>query len=289
MEICHIVPSTEEQHGGPSKSVRALCGALACGNKVKLLTTARDGNGRVEEDDGGLREITFKRDWPDRICPSRALDQGLAQTRVDVVHHHSLWLRTLHYANRAARRSGATFVISPRGMMSRWAWEHHSGRKRIARHLIHPGALEAAHGWHATSAEEELEIRDRGFRQPVCVAPNGVREPTPADIVKSRERWRELWPETAARPVALFYSRFHSKKRVRELLELWPTRAPGEWLLMLAGIPQEFTAADLQRFADATSGRGRVRVFDGLGEPPPYGVASLHRCSFSRRTTRILA
>ena len=36
--------------------------------------------------------------------------------------------------------------------------------------FIHPGALEAVDGWHATSAEEAHDIRQLGFEQPVDAA-----------------------------------------------------------------------------------------------------------------------
>ncbi|NBR09313.1 MAG: glycosyl transferase group 1, partial [Opitutaceae bacterium] len=40
MKICHLVPSLEERHGGPSKSVRALANAQAdVSTAVELLTT----------------------------------------------------------------------------------------------------------------------------------------------------------------------------------------------------------------------------------------------------------
>jgi glycosyltransferase involved in cell wall biosynthesis len=75
--------------------------------------------------------------------------------------------------------------------------------------------------------------------------------------------------------VALFYSRFHSKKRVIELIDLWLERAPSQWLLLLVGIPEEYSADTLERYVLKNSGQGRVRAFNGLGRPDPYAVASL--------------
>ena len=176
MKITQIVPSLQEQHGGPSKSVLALSTALAqTENRIELCATdPGPGDDRTE---GRLKVRVFHRDWPDRICRSTALAAALRATDADVIHHHSIWLRTLHYAHRAAITKGATFVVSPRGMMNTWAWRHRSWRKRLARAFIHPGALAAVDGWHATSPEEAEEIRSLGFKQPVCVAPNGVNEP----------------------------------------------------------------------------------------------------------------
>lgn len=277
MQLCHIVPSLEEQHGGPSKSVRALCAALAGrGEDVDLLATAAVGmpGGEVKTE-GRLRVRMFHRDWPPQLCPSAGLRDAVAQSNAAIVHHHSLWLRTLHYAHQRARRADARLVISPRGMMSRWAWRHRAWRKQLARALIHPGALEAAAGWHATSAEEEQEIRDLGFQQPVCVAPNGVEAPTESESTVAAAYWRETCPAVASQPVALFYSRFHQKKRVLELIDLWLERGPKDWLLLLVGIPQDYTPETLGRYVRQMSGAGRVVAFTGARRPPPYAVASL--------------
>ena len=277
MKLCHIVPSLEEQHGGPSKSVRALCEALAqAGDEVDLLATepAAPTTGRRAEV-GSLRIRIFRRDWPQRLCPSAGLRNELRTTDSAVIHHHSIWLRTLHYAHQHSRRRGMPLVISPRGMMSAWAWQHRGWRKRVSRALVHPAALENATAWHATSAEEAEEIRALGFRQPVCVAPNGIDCPPVEQLHIAATYWRDTCPALADRKVALFYSRFHQKKRVLELIELWRAQAPADWLLLLVGIPQDYTAEQLEAYARKFPGAARVLAYHGTGRPPPYAVASL--------------
>jgi glycosyltransferase involved in cell wall biosynthesis len=274
MRLCHIVPSLEERYGGPSKSVRELAAALArAGNEVDLLATEPGRGGSVAA--GGLHTQVFHRDRPRALCFSGALRGRLRELRPEVIHHHALWLRTLHYAGTEARRTGARLVISPRGMMSTWAWWHHNWRKQLARSLVHPGALEAAAGWHATSEEEASDIRALGFKQPICVAPNGVDAPSDEAMAEAGRHWREICPELAQRPVALFYSRFHRKKRVLDLIDTWIRTAPPEWLLLLVGIPEEYTPEMLREYALQESGADRVRIFSGAGHPAPYAVASL--------------
>lgn len=278
MNLCHIVPSIEEKHGGPSKSVLALCRGLAeAGSSVDLLATDphAPASGSTSAEGARLRLRLFHRDWPRRLCRSQGLAAAACEAKAEVYHHHSIWLRTLHYAHEAARRTGAPLVVSPRGMLNHWAWHHHALRKRIAMRCIHPGAFEAVAGWHATSDDEAQEIRSRGFTQPICIAPNGVVTPNPADRDSAQAHWLSACPEIQGRRVALFYSRFHSKKRVVELIDLWLEVAPAGWLLLLVGIPEEYSPELLQRYIDNAGGGGRVSVFSGLGSPPPYAVASL--------------
>ena len=153
MKLACIVPSLAERHGGPSKSVRALANHLAQGgDDVELLATAAPGDALLDTGADAARVHIFPRLRPEAIVRSPALRAHLATTEFDCVHHHSLWLRPLGYAAEAARRRHVPLVISPRGMMSDWAWHHHRTRKQLASWLLHPGAFAQAAGWHATSA-----------------------------------------------------------------------------------------------------------------------------------------
>jgi glycosyltransferase involved in cell wall biosynthesis len=160
-------------------------------------------------------------------------------------------------------------------MMSAWAWNHHRLRKRFATACIHPGALAAADGWHATSVEEADDIRRLGYRQPVCVAPNGVMLPAADRLIATGAAWRERCPLIGKRPVALFYSRFHRKKRLRELFHLWLAAPRDDWFLLIVGVPEEYSVADIQDWITAAGAQDRVAVFDGTDLPAPYAVASL--------------
>ncbi|MGH7995953.1 MAG: glycosyltransferase [Opitutaceae bacterium] len=273
MKIAHIVPSLEQRHGGPSKSVRELAAAQArLGRSVELFATGPD-DGAAGGTHDGIAARLYSRDWPESFCVSRGLRSALRAAAPDIVHHHALWLRTLHYAHKAAR--GGDLVISPRGMMSGWAWNHHWGKKQFARFFIHPGALRGAAGWHATSEKEAAEIRARGFGQPICVAPNGIAAPGADALADARTYWQKACPETSRRPVALYYSRFHRKKRLLELIDVWLERAPEDWLLLIAGIPEEYSVDQLENYVTGCLGSNRIRIFSGAGRPAPYAVASL--------------
>lgn len=274
VKLCHIVPSLEARYGGPSKSVVGLAAALArIGNEVELLTTDPGKGWRRSE--GNVDIQAFHRNWPGSICASAGLQTHLRTVTADIVHHHSIWLRTLHYAHRAARRIGAPLVVSPRGMMDPWAWRHHSRKKAFARSFIHPGAFEAVDGWHATSPDEAASLRTLGFQQPMCVAPNGVSAPSVEELAASADYWKMAAQEAGKRPVALFYSRFHQKKRLLELIDLWFEYGPEDWMLLVVGIPEDYTPQMIENYALRSGHAGRVRAYDGVGRPPPYSVASL--------------
>lgn len=275
MKIAQVVPSLEARHGGPSRSVRGLARGLAgCDLQVDLLTTGPfDDEG--PELDGKLVTRTFPRGRPEALAPATGLRSYLATQRYGIVHHHGLWQRTLHYAQVAARESWAPLVISPRGMMCPWAWRHRRWKKWIAERVVHPGAFTAAAGWHATSAAEADDIRALGFTQPICVVPNGVDPPSASIEAAAAHHWRSLLPTLLGRRVALFYSRFHSKKRVLELIDLWASRPRGDWVLLLVGIPEDYSVAMLDAYVRDKNAATHIIVESGAGRPSPYAIASL--------------
>jgi glycosyltransferase involved in cell wall biosynthesis len=279
MKIAQVVPSLLARHGGPSRSVRGLAGGLAqIGHTVDLLTTGpleADTNAVTSPAPDTLKTHAFDRDFPQLLARSSALDRHLAANAYTVIHNHGLWLRPLHYAHRAARQSAVPLVISPRGMMSPWAWQHRRWKKRLASWLIHPGAFAGATGWHATCEAEADDIRRLGFRQPICVAPNAVVPPSAAAEAGEAQPWRARLPALAGRRMALFYSRFHAKKRVIELIDLWLAKPRGDWVLLIAGIPESYSVAQLDAYIERNGGAGRILVRDGAGQPPPYAACDL--------------
>jgi len=276
MRVCHIVPSLEDRHGGPSRSVRALANAQAeLGDYVELLATTEAGQKVTAEGLDAASVRIFPRIVPRWLSRSPELRSHLRSHAFEVVHNHALWLLPLHYAHEAAVRKGVPLVISPRGMMSGWAYRHRRWRKILAELFVHPGAFTAASGWHATSTEEAADIRALGFNQPICVSPNGVKLPTEVELAAARSTWQTRCPALKQRPVALFYSRFHRKKRLKELINLWLAQSRGDWLLLIVGVTEDFTAAELAAIVSAAGASEHIKVYDGAGQPPPYSVASL--------------
>jgi glycosyltransferase involved in cell wall biosynthesis len=255
--------------------VRALANAqAAAGTPVELLATLEAGQPiSVGDDAASLR--TFPRVAPRWLSRSPELRQHLLASSPDVLHSHALWLLPLHYAHTAARRHRAPLIIAPRGMMSGWAYQHRRWKKWIAERLVHPGAFKAAAAWHATSQQEADDIRALGFTQPICISPNGVDLPADDALSAARTTWQERVPLSRSRRIALFYSRFHRKKRVRELIDLWLSEPRGDWHLLIAGVAEEFTAEDLQRIIVSRAATDQITIIDSTGMPPPYAIASL--------------
>jgi glycosyltransferase involved in cell wall biosynthesis len=290
-----VVPDLAPSSGGPAENVPRLARALAdTGMKVELHWLA--GQAPAPPTMGPLVETREARPtWPRRLGRSPEMGRNLGASEADVVHAHCLWMLPLHYAATAARVRGVPFVISPRGMLAPWSLQRSRWRKRAARFLLHPGAFEQAAGWHATSDQEAADIRSQGFRGAICTAPNGI-EPSPMADTSTPAVYLERAPELRGRRILLFYSRFHSKKRVLELVRDFATIASNHpaWHLLAVGIPEEYSVERVRSEAVRLGIANRVTVLDGRELPKPYAIAELcalpsHDENFGRVVAEALA
>jgi glycosyltransferase involved in cell wall biosynthesis len=152
----------------------------------------------------------------------------LAAENSALVHDNGLWLATNHWAATSAKRMRVPLIISPRGMLSEWAIQHRSWRKRIAWKSYQRDDLETAQVIHATSSDEANQIRNVQLRQPIAVIPNGVElSPFIGD------RSVENRPKTL-----LFLSRINPKKGLTMLADAWASLRPSMWRVVVAGFDE---------------------------------------------------
>ena len=128
MRLSHVVSSIDPRFGGPSVSVPNLAAALAhTGHEVSLFATGTTGL-NTSALPGLNYQPTPVRGSATLAC-SPELRRRLGATPADLIHAHALWQRPLHYAHQCAAKASVPLVISPRGMMSPWAWRHRRWKK----------------------------------------------------------------------------------------------------------------------------------------------------------------
>lgn len=312
-DVLHVSPSLDPGHGGPSRTVPALAAAQAAlGARVALVTAGPAPTDFAQHHPGVALQAFPLLPGPlgSVFRFSSGLGRYLASTPARAIHAHGLWLRPLHHARAAAERHSAPLIIAPRGMLEPWARAHHPWRKKLAASVVHPGALSSVSGWHATSPQEANhlahlpswlhppQIIDHKSQiinsPPACIAPNGIHPPAPDAAAPARAAWLSAHPALQATRIALFYGRFHQKKRLRELLDLWLSAPRPGWTLLLAGLPGDVPLTELQTRATAATTTHSVVVADGAHLPQPYSLAELfllpsHSENFGQAVAEALA
>ncbi|MCX6936317.1 MAG: glycosyltransferase [Verrucomicrobia bacterium] len=305
LDVLHVTASLDPRHGGPSRTVPALAAAQAeLGAYVNLVTV-----GPIPPDFPTRHPHLPVHAFParpgplGRICAcASGLAEFLHHTPARAIHVHGLWQRPLYHAAAAAVHHRIPLVVAPRGMLEPWALAHHTWKKRVAASFIHSRALSAVSGWHATSPQEAenltqlppwLHAPGPPLPAPTCIAPNGVSAPAPGGVSAARAAWPAAHPQLKNTRIALFYGRLHRKKRVAELISLWRSVPRPGWTLLLAGIPGDYTVAQLRALAPA-SATSPIVVADGAGLPAPYPLAELfllpsHSENFGQAVAEALA
>ena len=169
----------------------------------------------------------------------RWLNDQAASGRIDIMHSHSLWMMPNVYPGQACQQGHCRLVVSPRGTLSSWALGRNAVQKKIFWRWVQEPALRIAACLHATAESEYEDIRRLGFRQPVCILPNGI------DLPPREQRIHD------GRRQLLFLGRIHPIKGVEVLLRAWQAvacRFP-EWELRVVGPNEGGYLAQMQALA----------------------------------------
>lgn len=265
----HCVAALNQQFGGPSRTVPALCDVLAqeiewvglASNDLVGATTPviRPANPRV---DLQLVRATYIPGVRALWAPgfSAQLVRLISRNRVSIVHDHGIWHLTNHAVARAAAKSSIPRVVSPRGMLMSWSLGKSRRRKALTMKLFQGRDLDLAAGFVATSDEEARDIRALSLPQPIALIPNGVDVP-PSD--------RYDPPTFMSRRIGVI-SRLHPKKGLLKLLEAWSRARAIGWKLIIAG-PDEVghRAQLLQRITELNLGSS-VELLPEVSEGEKY-------------------
>ena len=215
MKVIQTVPSIGFESSGPSYSVPGLCRGLSGAGVEIELHVPRP----VPPLGDSFRVVDYRQhalfhlrgtEW------SSDLRKGLQEAcrTADIIHTNGLWMMPNVYSYWAIKRTKCKFVIQPRGTLSDWALRNSKWKKRFFGLLMQYDAMRHADMWVATADEEYRDIRRLGYRQPVCILPNGIDLPSTRVVDGLRAK-------RGMRRRMYFLSRIHPKKNVDLLLMVW--------------------------------------------------------------------
>jgi poly(glycerol-phosphate) alpha-glucosyltransferase len=176
------------------------------------------------------------------------LTTELATFNLELLHAHGLWMYPSLASLRWAKATGRPYMITPHGMLDRWAIRNSSWKKRMALWAYEREHLGRADCLHALCESEAESIRSFGLRNPICIIPNGLELPDrrPGDGHHLNGRLPE------GRELLVSLGRLHPKKNLINLLHAWHSfsqRADsgnGSWHLAIVGWDQNGHERELQ-------------------------------------------
>lgn len=213
MKVLHVIEGLAPSLGGLSRAVAKLSEEMARrGAEVDIVTTTRPHSEELFSPVGVKVQAVpckFIRAWAYAPGLSRTIKHSVK--KADLIHLHGLWLFPHFVASRASWHAGKAYVVSPHGMMDRWALSQGRLKKQIYGNLIEWQTLRRAAALHAVSESEARDIKRLGFTSEVVTIPNGVDFTEFAHLL-SPSVFRQRYPIIADKTVFLFLGRIHPKK-----------------------------------------------------------------------------
>jgi poly(glycerol-phosphate) alpha-glucosyltransferase len=258
MKVAMTTGSLSRNAGGLFESVRAMGKGLSELGVGVSVYGLRDQNWeRDEEAWAPLSASAFSFIGPRALAWSPDMDAALDEARPDVVALQGLWQYSSIATRRQWKRNGTPYVISPRGMLDKWALANSRWKKVLAAWVFENAVLRDAACLHALCESEADAMRAYGLRQRIEVVPNGVEL---VDLLTT-----EHTEGTEGRRMLLFLGRIHPKKGLVGALRAWAElrnspsaiRDSAEWQFVIAGWDQGGHEAELK----ALSGELGLKVF----------------------------
>ena len=246
MKVAMTTGALSRNAGGLFESVRALGKGLAELGVGVSVYGLRDQNwGRDEEAWEPLSASAFSFIGPRALAWSPDMDAALDEARPDVVALQGLWQYSSIATRRQWKRNGTPYVISPRGMLDKWALANSRWKKVLAAWVFENAVLRDAACLHALCESEADAMRAYGLRQRIEVVPNGVEL---VDLLTT-----EHTEGTEGRRMLLFLGRIHPKKGLVGALRAWVDLKGkmgnakwGDWQFVIAGWDQGGHEAELK-------------------------------------------
>jgi glycosyltransferase involved in cell wall biosynthesis len=169
VKVLHVLPSVEQDRGGPARSVTQLVAALKNAG-IDARIAARGAP------DVALRHFPIPGEIPDGAS-FKALAAAIASS--DVVEIHSMWNGTVSSAAALCRHYRVPYILTPRGMLDPICLQKRRVGKVIYGRSFDRRTVTGAAGFHFLS-HDELE---RAILPPAAahgrriVSPNGVAPP----------------------------------------------------------------------------------------------------------------
>ena len=253
MRHLHFTQSLEPLQGGGLGSSALGLHRQMCVEKIPSVLCATHG-GKPQQNSKAIRE--YRRVGPNALYFSPGLLReapGLVRES-EIVHGHGLYVGTNYIFGRECRRQHKPLVYHVHGIFEPYILARSQWKKRLVHVVFENANFKTVRLWRALTLKEADQIRGRGLKQPVVVAPNGLNladfeipssQPAPIpgldkDCAKSEFR-------------LLFLGRIHPKKGLDLLIKAFSElgSASRDWHVVIAGPDELGHESVIRRQAEA--------------------------------------
>jgi glycosyltransferase involved in cell wall biosynthesis len=236
MRVLHVIPAVAAVRGGPSHAIFAMVKALRShGIDAEIATTNNAGsvvldvpfNRRIEYEGVPVwffpqfptpKQSKFSVGKDKAFIFSPDLTKWLWQHlgNYDLIEAHYLFSYASSCAGAIARIRKIPYIVRTIGQLAPWALAQSQLKKRLYAFLLERHNLTRAAAIHCTSVGEVEDVHRFGIETPTFTLPLGVDQPEA--LPEAKQALRDRFGIPHERPIVLFLSRIHPKKRPDLLL-----------------------------------------------------------------------
>jgi glycosyltransferase involved in cell wall biosynthesis len=220
MKVIHFIAGISKNEGGTAEYMRLLGNELK--NHTELIIASGISVDPIEIK--GVRIQFFKTNAVRWFTLLKEFQQFLELEKPDLVHVNGIWSPQNWGFQKTAQELGIKVVLSPHGMLEPWILAQNPWKKKLGLFLYQKKAIEKADYLHATATMEASSIRALGFKNLICIIPNGIDL---SDVKKAKTEY--------GTKKMIFLSRIHPKKGIELLVEAWANVDSSGWTLEIAG------------------------------------------------------
>ena len=235
MKVLHVIPSICPTLGGPTEVALNLVSALReYGVDTEIVTTNYGGVKPMDVPLNQRVDYAFKADenvsipvWFLPFTPptlkefifSRQLTSWLWQHihNYQILDNHYLFSYAPTCAAKVASLKGIPYTVRTMGQLTPWALSQKQLKKQAYTFFVERHNLNKAAAIHCTTEAEAENVRSFGIQTPTLTLPLGANASAP--IANAEAKLRQKYNIASDKPIVLFLSRLHYKKRPELLLE----------------------------------------------------------------------
>ena len=176
MKVLYVIASLDKRMGGTVYSVLNYYHSIRNNVEVTVVSTFRKNETKYLDDlvTNDTNILNFEIDvnfWRFSLSFFKYLTKNIS--KFDVVHIHGMWSFPTYCASKYAYKNNIPYIVSPHGMVKKYALDHKKFKKKIYWKLVEEKIFNRAKYIHCITGDEQISVRMLSSSETFLLA-NGV-------------------------------------------------------------------------------------------------------------------